>query len=127
MCADCGAACRWRNTASPDPKWEVLLDIDKLDADQHKDWVFQGAYCTPSDARCLVRLSPGGGDASEVREFDPKTHQLLADGFTLPAAKSSATYIDENTILFATDFGSGTMTKSSYPRIMKLWKRGTPL
>ncbi len=108
----------------PDPKWEILLDIDKLDADQHKDWVFQGAICTPSDARCLVRLSPGGGDASEVREFDPKTHQLLADGFTLPAAKSSANYVDENTILFATDFGPGTMTKSSYPRIIKLWHRG---
>ncbi len=110
-----------------DPKWEILLDVDKLDADQHKDWVFQGAQCTPSDARCLVRLSPGGGDASEVREFDPKTHKLLADGFTLAAAKSGAAYVDENTILFATDFGPGTMTKSSYPRILKMWKRGTPL
>ena len=74
----------------PDPKWEVLLDVDKLDADQHKDWVFQGADCMPSFARCLVRLSPGGGDAVEQREMDPKTHQILADGFTLPAAKSSA-------------------------------------
>ena len=108
----------------PDPKWEILLDVDRLDADQHKDWVFQGADCTPSFARCLVRLSPGGGDAVEQREMDPKTHQLLADGFTLPAAKGSANYVDENTILFATDFGPGTMTKSSYPRIMKLWHRG---
>ena len=110
-----------------DPAWEVLLDVDKLDADQHKDWVFQGAQCTPSDKRCLVRLSPGGGDASEAREFDPRTHQLLADGFTLPAAKSSASYVDEDTILFATDFGPGTLTKSSYPRIMKLWHRGQTL
>ena len=108
----------------PDPAWEVLLDVDKLDADQHKDWVFQGAQCTASDRRCLVRLSPGGGDAAEMREFDPRTHELLADGFTLPAAKSSAAYVDENTIVFATDFGPGTMTKSSYPRIMKLWHRG---
>jgi len=108
----------------PDPQWEILLDVDKLDADQHKDWVFQGADCTSSFARCLVRLSPGGGDAVEQREMDPKTHQLLADGFTLPAAKGSANYVDENTILFATDFGPGTMTKSSYPRIMKLWHRG---
>jgi len=119
----------WRRASmaeyrKPDPEWEILLDVDKLDADEHKDWVFQGAQCTPSDARCLVRLSPGGGDASEVREFDPKTHQLLADGFTLPAAKSSANYVDENTILFATDFGPGTVTRSSYPRIMKLWRRG---
>jgi prolyl oligopeptidase len=62
-----------------------------------------------------------------VREFDPATHALLADGFTLPAAKSNADYLDDDHILFATDFGPGTMTKSSYPRIMKLWTRGTPL
>ena len=124
MCAGCGGARRWRNTASPIPHWEVLLDVDKLDADQHKDWVFQGGDCTPSFARCLVRLSPGGGDAAEHREMDPKTHELIADGFTLPAAKGSANYVDEDTILFATDFGPGTMTKSSYPRIMKLWHRG---
>ncbi len=110
-----------------DPAWEVLLDVDRLDADQHKDWVFQGGDCTPSFARCLVRLSPGGGDATEHREMDPKTHALLADGFTLPAAKGSANYVDEDTILFATDFGPGTMTKSSYPRIMKLWHRGQKL
>ncbi len=119
----------WRRASmneyrKPDPAWEILLDVDKLDADEHKDWVFQGAQCTPSDKRCLVRLSPGGGDAAEIREFDPRTHQLLADGFTLAAAKSNASYVDENTIVFATDFGPGTMTKSSYPRIMKLWHRG---
>ena len=111
----------------PDPHWDVLLDVDKLDAEQNKDWVFQGGRCTASDKRCLVRLSPGGGDASEVREFDPGKHQFVAGGFTLPAAKSSAAYVDDNTILFATDFGSGTMTKSSYPRIMKIWHRGQPI
>jgi prolyl oligopeptidase len=122
----------WRRVAVSDlgaaaPPWEILLDVDKLDADMKKDWVFQGARCAPSQTRCLVRLSPGGSDASEVREFDPATHALLADGFTLPAAKSNADYLDDDHILFATDFGPGTMTKSSYPRIMKLWTRGTPL
>jgi len=122
----------WRRASlaeyrKPDPHWDVLLDVDRLDARQHKDWVFQGGRCTASDRRCLVRLSPGGGDASEVREFDPKAHKLLAGGFTLPAAKSSAAYVDDNTILFATDFGPGTMTKSSYPRILKIWRRGRPL
>lgn len=122
----------WRRVAAKDlkaaaPPWDVLLDVDKLDGDLNKDWVFQGAECTPSGARCLVRLSPGGGDAAEYREFDPKTHQLLKDGFILPAAKSNAAYLDDNTVLFATDFGPGSMTKSSYPRIMKIWHRGQPV
>ncbi|HWA88517.1 MAG TPA: prolyl oligopeptidase family serine peptidase [Rhizomicrobium sp.] len=122
----------WRRAAmaeyrKADPKWQVLLDVDKLDAAEHKDWVFQGAECGKTEARCLVRLSPGGGDAAEVREFDPKTQHLLADGFTLAASKGSAAYVDDDTVLFATDFGPGSMTVSSYPRIIKLWHRGQSL
>jgi prolyl oligopeptidase len=105
-------------------KWEVLLDVDQLDKDEHKDWVFGGARCSPSGARCLVRLSPGGGDASEVREYDLKTHRFLADGFHLAVAKSGASYLDDDTVVFETDFGPGTLTQSSYPRIVKIWRRG---
>ncbi len=119
----------WRRASmveyrKPAPAWEVLLDVDRLDAAEHKDWVFQGAECTKTGTRCLARLSPGGGDAAEYREFDPKTQALLADGFALSAAKGSAAYVDDDTILFATDFGPGSMTVSSYPRILKLWHRG---
>ncbi len=122
----------WRRTtiadyATKDPRWQVLLDVDKLDKDTHKDWVWKGADCTPSFDRCLVKLSPGGGDAVAIREFDPKSGKFLDSGFSLPIAKSTARYIDNNTVLFATDFGPGTMTPSSYPRIVKLWHRGTPL
>ena len=109
------------------PDWDVLLDVDKLDAAEHKDWVFHGGDCAPAMKRCLVRLSPGGGDSVETREFDPATHSFPADGFHLDVAKSSAAYLDDDTILFATDFGPGTLTKSSYPRIVKLWHRGTPI
>ncbi|MDE2111018.1 MAG: S9 family peptidase [Alphaproteobacteria bacterium] len=122
----------WRRTTIADyatktPHWQVLLDIDKLDKDTHKDWVWKGADCTPSFDRCLVSLSPGGGDAVAIREFDPKAGKFLTAGFTLPVAKSTARYVNDDTILFATDFGPGTMTPSSYPRIVKLWHRGTPL
>jgi len=122
----------WRKTSAADyrnadPKWDVLLDVDKLDAVEHTDWVWQGARCAPGMKRCLVRLSPGGGDASVVREYDPKAKAFLKDGFSLPVAKSNAEYVDADTILFGTDFGPGTMTVSSYPRIVKLWHRGQPI
>src|SRR5690606_12790955 len=42
-------------------------------------------------------------------------------------AKSNVSWIDENTIFVGTDFGPGSMTESSYPRIAKKWVRGTPL
>ncbi|MGN6516411.1 MAG: prolyl oligopeptidase family serine peptidase [Rhizomicrobium sp.] len=122
----------WRKTtiadyANPNPNWTVLLDVDQLDKTEGKPWVWQGADCAPGFKRCLVRLSPGGTDASVVREFDPNARKFLTDGFTLPVAKSNATYVDADTILFGTDFGPGTITKSSYPRIVKLWHRGEPL
>jgi len=122
----------WRRTTVADyaaaaPHWQTLLDLDRLDADEHTQWVWEGADCAPGSDLCLVRLSPGGGDASVVREFDLKTGAFVKDGFTLPVAKSSATYLDANTILFATDFGAGTLTTSSYPRIVKLWHRGTSI
>jgi prolyl oligopeptidase len=121
----------WRKTTIADyrnaaPHWQVLLDVDKLDADEHQPWVWQGADCAPGFEHCLVRLSPGGSDASVVREFDPKAGKFI-DGFSLAVAKSSAVYVDKDTILFATDFGPGTLTESSYPRIVKIWHRGEPV
>ena len=50
-----------------------------------------GRAPTAYDAgRCLVRLSPGGGDATTVREFDLKTRGFVKDGFALPQSKLTA-------------------------------------
>jgi prolyl oligopeptidase len=122
----------WRRTtiadyANADPAWEILLDLDKLAADEHENWVWKGSDCSPSLRRCLLTLSRGGGDAVVVREFDPETRSFVKGGFELAEAKSSITWLDEDTTVFGTDFGAGSMTASGYPRIVKLWKRGTPL
>jgi prolyl oligopeptidase len=122
----------WRRTSIPDyahasPAWDMLLDVDKLAADEHENWVWKGAECSSSLQRCLVRLSRGGGDAVVTREFDPATKAFVKGGFELAEAKSAITYLDEDTVLFGTDFGPGSMTTSGYPRIVKLWKRGAPM
>jgi len=123
----------WRRTTLTEyrkahPKWDVLLDIDALNKAEGKRWVFKGAQCLkPEYDRCLVSLSPGGGDAVQVREFDIPTKAFVKGGFEIPVAKSDTSWIDENHIYVGTDFGPGSMTKSSYPRIAKEWTRGTPL
>lgn len=119
----------WRRTtvadyAKPAPHWETVIDVDKLAADEHENWIWKGATCTDSQKRCLVMLSRDGGDAHVVREFDMATKTFLKDGFALPHAKSDVTFVDDDTVLFGTDFGAGTLTKSGYPRIVKLWHRG---
>ena len=122
----------WRRAAidayaSKDTPWEVLLDLDRLAGTEKENWVWKGADCAPSLTRCLVSLSRGGGDAKVVREFDLRTKTFVADGFFVKEAKTEAAYLDDDSILVATDFGPGTMTTSGYARIAKLWRRGQPL
>lgn len=113
---------------TPSPRWETVLDIDVLSAEEKEQWVFKGMTCLPpANRRCLVSLSRGGGDAVEVREFDARTLQFVKNGFFIPSAKSNVEWIDENTIFVGTDFGPGSLTESGYPRIVKIWTRGTPL
>lgn len=111
-----------------DPQWEILLDLDKLNTDEGKSWVYKGSVCLPPEFnRCLISLSSGGKDAVCIREYDYNEKAFVKDGFTLPEAKSSVAWYDKNTIIVGTDFGARSLTKSGYPRIVKLWKRGTPL
>src|SRR5262249_17393738 len=81
----------------------------------------------PTYDRCLVQLSRGGADATVVREFDVTTKTFVKDGFELPEAKSSVAWRGLDSVFVGTNFGPGSLTKSGYPRIVKEWKRGTPL
>jgi prolyl oligopeptidase len=110
------------------PQWRTLIDVDALGKAEGKSWVWHGADClAPAYRRCLVSVSPGGTDADVVREFDLGTGQFVQGGFVVPEAKSSVAWVDSDTLLVGTDYGSGSLTSSGYPRIVKYWKRGTAL
>ncbi len=110
------------------PQWETILDIDALAKKDGKSWVYKGMQCLyPDYDRCLVKLSPGGSDAVEVREFEISSKSFIKDGFRLPAAKNSISWIDKDTVFVGTDFGPGSMTDSGYAAVIKKWRRGTPL
>lgn len=123
----------WRRTTldsyrSDSPEWDVLIDVDELGRADDEKWVWAGAsVIEPEFTRALVNLSRGGSDAVIVREFDMLTRQFISDGFTLPEAKSQIGWADPDTVLVGTDFGPDSLTESGYPRIVKRWRRGTPL
>ncbi len=117
----------WRRTSIADyrnksPKWEVLLDLDALAKAEKENWVFKGAQVSPGQGRALIVLSRGGGDASVAREFDLKSRSWVAGGFSLPEAKLDISWLDDNTVLYAT--AKDGQTRSGYARIVKQWKRG---
>ncbi len=118
----------WESYLSGEPAWETLLDVDALAEAEDTPWAYKGSSClAPAYERCLVRLSRGGADAVETREFDLTTKQFVEGGFFLPESKGGAAWIGEDELLVSTDFGEGSMTASGYPRVVKRWRRGTPL
>ncbi|WP_231933589.1 prolyl oligopeptidase family serine peptidase [Micromonospora coxensis] len=123
----------WRRTTleqyrRPEPEWDVLLDLDALAAEEGENWVWQQAtVLRPGYRRCLISLSRGGADAAVVREFDLVRRAFVEDGFTLPEAKTDVCWIDADHVFVGTDFGPGSLTSSGYPRVVKRWRRGTPL
>ncbi|WP_197373429.1 prolyl oligopeptidase family serine peptidase [Mycolicibacterium baixiangningiae] len=123
----------WRRTTlesyrTEEPEWDVVIDVDALARADDENWVWAGSdVLEPDHTRALVSLSRGGADAAIVREFDIAARQFVDDGFELPEAKTAISWEDEDTVLVGTDFGEGALTESGYPRLVKRWRRGTPL
>lgn len=126
----------WRRTpresyAGEEPDWETIVDFDELAEKEDRNWVFKGTstfHDEKSDRYyTLVSLSDGGKDAVIRREFDLETKSFVEDGFVTDEAKQSASWLGPDTVLIGTDWGGDSLTDSGYPRILKRWKRGTPL
>ncbi|HJP76701.1 MAG TPA: prolyl oligopeptidase family serine peptidase [Pseudonocardiaceae bacterium] len=123
----------WRRTTlaeyrTDSPAWELLLDLDALAEQEGENWVWKGSTTLrPDHRRALLKLSRGGADAVVVREFDLVTLTFVEDGFVLPEAKTRIGWIDEDSVYVGTDFGPDSLTASGYPRLAKLWRRGTEI
>ena len=123
----------WRRTSfaayqRSDADWETLLDLDALNAAQNDTLVWKGAQCLPpAFYRCLVKLSRAGRDAVSVREFDVPSRRFVPGGFDVAEAKTEIAWVDANTVLVATNWGPNTVTRSGYPRTVRIWRRGQPI
>ena len=123
----------WRRTTfesyrAARPDWETILDFDRLAAEEGTDWVFGYAQCLwPDYERCLVQMSPDGGDAVEIREFDIRTKSFVTDGFFSPVSKSSFAWLDRDTVIVSAAYTPDEQTVSGYPRTIKVLKRGEGL
>ena len=124
----------WRRTTleefrGPDPKWDILLDLDRLAAEEAEDWILGGVEALPGSNARILNLSRGGGDATVKREFDIGSRTFVPDGFTLPEAKGGAVkgaeWLDADTLLLSSAYGEGMATTSGYARTVRLWRRGT--
>jgi prolyl oligopeptidase len=120
----------WRRTAlenyrTPNPEWEIILDVDALARTENEDWVWAGASALPPDfRRCLIRMSRGGSDAAVTREFDLEEKRFVAGGFDLPEAKGTASWLDRDSLLVSSSLGGEAFqTVAGYSRTVRLWRR----
>jgi prolyl oligopeptidase len=122
----------WRRTTlesyrTDTPDWDVLLDIDALNKAEGISWAFAGAARSPDKSTALISLSFNGTDAVEVREFDIASKSFVAGGFHLPKAKTRANWLDQDTLLIGSALDPADTTEAGYARVVRKWKRGTPL
>lgn len=123
----------WRHTTTAtyrtaSPPWETVLDLDALSKAEGKNWIWKGADCLkPAQTTCLVRLSDGGGDAVELREYDTVARRFVEGGFRFAAGKQSVHWIDRDTLVVSREWAPGEVTTSGYPYIVKTVTRaGAP-
>lgn len=116
------------NSANGTPKWQTVLDLDALSQSENENWVMKGANCfVPETSRCLLSLSRGGKDAVVLREYDLERQSFVKGGFETGEGKSSAEWVDKDTLIISPDLGPQSVTQSGYPAETRIWKRGTPL
>jgi len=138
----------WRKTTmksykTDNPAWVTVVDIDALAKEDDISWVWKGSSALPRriddpslsnngkrTTRTLLSLSRGGADATHTKEFDMLTETFVTEaegGFTLPEAKTRASYKSRDVLYVGSDFGEGSLTDSGYPRVVKEWIRGTKI
>ena len=113
-------------------EWRLALDVDALRAAESKPyelrWYNAKDTClAPAFDRCLLMLSPGGGDQVELREFDLLKGQFVKDGFRTAASRTQAAWLSRDRVLIAHAAAHEVLTVAGWPSAVHLWSRGTPL
>jgi len=112
--------------------WRDVLDIDALRAAEGIPYELQfygmdSACAPPEFERCLLRLSPSGGDEVDLREFDLRSGTFVADGFRSGVGRNLSAWLDSDHLLIEHTLNGAPTLATQWPRQVSIWTRGTPL
>ncbi len=116
-------------------QWRTVLDLAMLNEAEHTSYALNGLSffdfahrcLPPAYDRCLLPLSPRGSSSLELREFDLARGTFVEGGFHLPANRAMSAWLDQDTLVVAHSLEGSRALPSSFPAVVRLWKRGTPL
>ena len=117
------------------PAWHTVLDLAALNEAEHASYVLNGLSFSdfpnrclpPAFDRCLLPLSAGGSSNLELREFDLVRGAFVPDGFRVPANRSFTAWLNPDALLIAHSLNGSPILPSSFPAVVRLWRRGTAL
>jgi prolyl oligopeptidase len=112
--------------------WRTALDVGELRRREGKPYALHiydaGTICLEEIGRCILELSPGGGDAVELREFDLETGAFVDGGYRVDTAtRTQVAWLDADHVLIGTAQAGEALTKAGWPAQFRLWRRGTAL
>lgn len=109
----------------PTAAWETIFDLDAFCKAEGKIWVWRGALTCPWEPeRVLLQLSDGGSDLMRFVEFHCLDKAVVSQGFDLPPVRAHANWISRDEILYFGSIDRFSATKSSWPRVGRVLKRG---
>jgi prolyl oligopeptidase len=116
---------RLQSYRAAEAEWDIRLDLDALAASEGQDWYLDGvSHYTLEPWRCMVSLTPGGGDAAVAREYDLERAEFVADGFSLPLGKNHFAWRDRDSLFLCPAWKPAQLTRAGYPREVRLLQRG---
>lgn len=112
--------------------WREVLDVDALRKTEGKAYELRFgtgslSCAAPTYTRCMLSLSPQGGDEVELREFDLNAGTFVADGFRTAATRAFAAWMDKDRLLIEHGLNGAPTLPTGWPATVALWSRGTPL
>lgn len=121
-----------RGSGVPVGRWQTVLDLDALNRRGGTDYELMffdmSAQCLPPDyVRCLLPLARGGSSLIDYREFDDVTGQFVKGGFSTPPIRDDIAWLNENEVVVGDTLYGSPRLVSGFPRVIRLWRRGTPL
>lgn len=113
-------------------QWRTVLDVAELRKREGVPFELQmysiGSAClAPAYTRCLLRLSPAGGDEVEIREFDLSTASFVDGGFKVARSRAFAEWLGPDKLLVAHTLNDAPKTLAGWPATVRMWSRGQPL
>ena len=121
-----------RSTADAIGPWRTVLDVDALRKAEGKPYELQwfaakDACLPPGYEKCMLRLSPGGSDEVELREFDLAAGRFIDGGFHTPASHAFAVWLDADRLLISHTLFDSPKTAAGWGAVVRVWRRGDTL